>query len=238
MLVIYIIPAAGKATRFPKEKWGFKPLIRIEGKTLLEYSIRSLDLKMNDFLIVVVLAGEHVKEIALILAELEIPCESEIVVLQNETVGQAATVYKVTSKLKLSNELVIHNCDTALNYDGLPSNIECAGLILLFSSNLPSFSYAEVDNNGWVTRTAEKQVISGFASTGTYYFQTISMYRRYYHKTTFDSVEHFVAPIYNSMISDNLKVQGLIAQNVFPLGTPSDLQSNEDFLSDQWVPKW
>jgi NDP-sugar pyrophosphorylase family protein len=238
MILIYIIPAAGKATRFPKEKWGFKPLIRIEGITLLEYSIRSLDLKMNDVLIVVILEGDHVKDIELNLAEIEIPCELEIVVLQSETVGQAATVYEVTSKLKPSDDLVIHNCDTALNFDGFPSHIDCAGSILLFSSDLPSYSYAEMDNDGWVTRTAEKQVISGFASTGTYYFNSISTFRKYYKMFSFGSEEHFIAPMYNSMIFDNLKVRGLLVQNVFPLGTPSDLQSNEGVLRDRWIPKW
>lgn len=236
--MLYLIPAAGRATRFPREKWGFKPLIRIEGRSLLEYSIRSLDIKADDILIVIVLAGDHVKEIELVLKALEIPCEWKVVVLENETVGQAATVYKVSSTVNKAHELVIHNCDTALNFDGIPSYVQSAGLMLLFNSNLSHFSYALMDDVGNVVKTAEKQVISNFASTGTYYFEDIKTFRTYYTKSSFGPGEHFVAPIYNAMISDNLKVGGLLVQNVFPLGTPSDLESNGSDLNEKWVPKW
>ena len=236
--MIFIIPAAGRATRFPRETWGFKPLIRIEGKSLIEYSIRSLDLKANDVVIVIVLAGDHVKEIERVLTGLKIPCEWKVVVLESETAGQAATVYQVTSRLNKAHDLVIHNCDTALNFDGIPSEFDYAGLILLFKSNLPHFSYAEMDNDGCIGRTAEKQVISNFASTGTYYFESTKTFREYYQKSSFGSGEHFVAPIYNLMIFDNLTVQGLLVQKFFPLGTPFDLQSNGDALREQWAPKW
>jgi len=62
--------------------------------------------------------------------------------------------------------------------------------------------------------------------------------KRYSKRASFSSGEHFVAPIYNSMIFDNLKIQGLHVQNVFPLVTPADLESDEDTLREQWVPKW
>ncbi len=236
--MIYVIPAAGKATRFPKEKWGVKPLIRVGEKTLLEYSIRSLGLLSNDFLIVVVLGGHHVGQIKSVMGELGIPCDYEIIVIENVTPGQAATVHEVTSRQSKAAELVIHNCDTALNFAGIPHVLDCAGLIFLFKSDLPQFSYADMDNEGTVIRTAEKEVISTFASTGTYYFESIKTYGNFYKKTSFGSGEHFVAPIYNSMISSGLKIQGRLVQNVFPLGTPSDLLSNESILRDKWIPKW
>ncbi|MCX6131981.1 MAG: hypothetical protein NTX25_23360, partial [Proteobacteria bacterium] len=69
-------------------------------------------------------------------------------------------------------------------------------------------------------------------------FESIKTFQQYYAISSFGSGEHFVAPIYNSMISDNLKVEGLLVQNVFPLGTPSDLESNEINLSEKWIPKW
>ena len=64
------------------------------------------------------------------------------------------------------------------------------------------------------------------------------MQKRYSKRATFSLGEHSVAPIYNSMIFDNLKVQGLLVQNVFLLGTPADLESDEDTLREQRVPKW
>ena len=236
--MIYLIPAAGKATRFPRDKWGFKPLIMVEGKTLIEYSIRSLDLRHNDILIIVVLTSVHVIEIEKVLQALQIPCVWEIIVLENETSGQAATVYEVVSRFNSHQDLIIHNCDTAMNFTGVDLNLNCAGWMLLFMSNLPQLSYADIDDYGNVSKTAEKQVISNFASTGTYYFESTKTYKKYYQQSQFHSGEHYISPIYNTMISDNLKVRGFLAQNVFILGTPSELQSNAGILKEQWVPKW
>ena len=236
--MIYLIPAAGKATRFPRDKWGFKPLIMLDGKTLIEYSIRSLNLKHNDILIIVVLTSVHVSEIEQVLDALHIPCVWEIIVLENETSGQAATVNEVVSHFNSDQDLIIHNCDTAMNFTGTKLDSNCAGWMLLFSSNLPQLSYADIDDNGYVLKTAEKQVISNFASTGTYYFESIRTYKKYYQQSHFGPGEHYITPIYNSMISDNLIVRGFLAQNVFILGTPSDLKSNERILKELWVPKW
>lgn len=236
--MIYLIPAAGKGSRLPRDKWGFKPLIKVHGKTLLEYSIRSLDLSRNDLLVVVVLAGALSAEIDQVLRNLKVPCRWDLILLQNETSGQADTAYQATSRLDSAEALVVHNCDTAMNIGPVETYQDCSGLIWLFESDSPHFSYVSMDSDGLIMETAEKIVISNLATTGTYYFSSIQEFRNYYQKTIFGTNEHFVAPIYNTMILDSLRVRGQFVQAVFPLGTPADIGNYSSPLQKQWIPKW
>jgi dTDP-glucose pyrophosphorylase len=117
-------------------------------------------------------------------------------------------------------------------------NTDCDGLVVLFDSNEPKFSYATLDKDGFLVSTSEKVVISNHASTGTYYFKDIRTFKKYYEKTGFNNGEHFIAPIYNSMIKDGLRVQSAFASEVFPLGTPDDLSEHQERLLKRWKPKW
>lgn len=44
------------------------------------------------------------------------------------------------------------------------------GMVVSFESNLPKYSYAEINSKGLVVRTAEKEVISNHALCGAYFF--------------------------------------------------------------------
>jgi hypothetical protein len=46
------------------------------------------------------------------------------------------------------------------------------GALVSFDSDLPKYSYAEIDENGIVKCTAEKEVISNHALCGAYFFSS------------------------------------------------------------------
>ena len=235
--MIYIIPAAGEGSRFGVEKWGPKPLIQIEGKSLLEYAIRSLPVRNNDEFFFVFRDSKYEIVISECLLKLKIPVRWNFMFLEESTQGQAATVCKIISSINPAEPVVIHNCDTAMTFDN-DFTTDCDGLVVLFHSNEPKFSYATLDKDGLLVSTSEKVVISNYASTGTYYFKDIRTFKKYYEKTSFYNGEHFIAPIYNSMIKDGLRVQSTFASEVFPLGTPDDLSEHQERLLQRWRPRW
>ena len=57
-------------------------------------------------------------------------------------------------------------------------NLDSAGLALAFKSSNPCYSYLECSTNGDVIQSAEKRVISEYASVGTYVFRDCSIYLR------------------------------------------------------------
>ena len=72
------------------------------------------------------------------------------------------------------------DCDLEFKSKGYVENIKSillqpienvdGGMLVSFDSELPKYSYAEVDADMNVIRTAEKEVISHYALCGAYFF--------------------------------------------------------------------
>ena len=59
------------------------------------------------------------------------------------------------------------------------SNSECDSGILTFPSSHPKWSYAKLDENGFVSKVAEKKPISKNATVGIYWWKKGSEYVKY-----------------------------------------------------------
>lgn len=55
------------------------------------------------------------------------------------------------------------------------------GALVSFESNEPRYSYAALGEDGFVTRTAEKEVISNHALCGAYFFSTGRRFKQIAH---------------------------------------------------------
>lgn len=235
--MLYLIPMAGKATRFPSNKYKFKPLIEVEGRTLMEYAIRSLPLRTEDHLILVLRKNADVRSIQMIMESLKVPCPWEIRIISFETKGQAETAFQVLKDYS-DEKVFIHNCDTAMLIGEVNLSQEWDGLLLLFESTEPRFSYAKVESSGLVTETAEKVVISSLASTGSYLFRSPSTFREAYLGHNYSAQEKFIAPLYNNMIRQKMLVRSHVVAGVFSLGTPQDIAENRTRIKSDWIPQW
>lgn len=87
------------------------------------------------------------------------------------------------------------------------------GVALTFQSDNPVYSYLDIDESGYVTRAAEKVVISSHASAGTYWFRSFAVYLRAMahalenrHIQTYNG-RFFVCPLYNGVIDQGLRVR-------------------------------
>ena len=173
----FLITMAGEGRRFREA--GFtvpKMLIEAKGKTLLEWSIDSLPLKICSRLIFVGLQ-QHDEEFQ--LSEKITTLYSHRVkslhfkFINTLTRGQSETAYLAKELVDLSKPLAIFNIDTQFSSSTLEKNLlnkEIDGVLGAFFSTEPRFSFASLDEKGFVTETAEKVVISSNALTGLYHF--------------------------------------------------------------------
>lgn len=87
------------------------------------------------------------------------------------------------------------------------------GILPTFRSDSPVYSYARLESDGRVCRTAEKQVISDLASAGTYFFRNAAVYlaavdhaiRHESEQTYKDSF--FLCPLFNGVIASGHDVR-------------------------------
>ena len=210
--MIIVIPMAGAGSRFPKSEFpNHKSLIEFNGKTLLEYSLRSLPFEKSKCVVFIVLTSQINAQMESLISRLCGSTPFEILCLDNPTRGQADWGVERRS----------------------------GGVIFTFESDSDSFSYAKVDNRGYVTEVAEKRVISEFASSGTYWFSSVGLYEECYARQSNNNTysELFVAPLYQELINGGIDVKIQQCEEVFPLGTPKDLEQSTAKIH-LWKPQW
>ena len=101
------------------------------------------------------------------------------------------------------------------------------GGILTFNATHPKWSYAKVDETGFVSEVAEKKVISDQATVGVYYWKRGSDYVKYAEQMIEKNIrtnnEFYVCPVFNEAISDGKKIRVKTVEKMWGIGTPEDL---------------
>jgi len=149
----------------------------------------------------------------------------------SETDGQLTTV-----KLGILNSKITDNYDELIVYNGdtvrhIPFDFdfhESDGLIEVFNQDGDHWSF--VDQIGKVNKVSEKRRISNFCSTGLYGFKTINLFLKFSDKVKLINNEKFIAPIYNELIRENLKVTSFLSHwsNFTLCGTPEEYELNKE----------
>jgi dTDP-glucose pyrophosphorylase len=102
------------------------------------------------------------------------------------------------------------------------------GILTFTRENDPKWSYAKLDENGFVSEVAEKNPISNHATVGIYYYNKGSEYVKYAEQMISKNIrfknEFYVAPVYNEMIQDNKKIKIYDCDAMHGIGTPEDLE--------------
>ena len=113
-----------------------------------------------------------------------------------------------------AHELLVAYCDSFLTIDLNDFIAHCRrrsadGGIIVYPSSNPSDSYAAIDAEQNVRRTAEKQVISPHGTAGFYYFRKgedfVSGAQALAARSGLDT-ELFVCPVYNELIGRGKRV--------------------------------
>lgn len=231
-----VIPMAGLGSRFSDAGYEDpKPLIDINGKHMIEVVINNLTPDCAHRFIFVC-QEEHVEHYGLD-AIFSSSCESyELIAINGITDGAAVSVLKGRHLFDNDEALMIANSDQWVDMDiddylNDMSNRELDGSMMTMRASDPKWSYAKVDESGFVSEVVEKVVISDEATVGIYNFARGRDYCRFSDYMIEENVrsngEFYVAPVYTFMAEQGLKVGvfniGAEASGMYGLGTPNDL---------------
>ena len=233
MSIHYIMPMAGRGSRFSKQGFDFpKPLIEIYGKAFFYWSTQSIrkfiELSSLDFVVL----KEHVDNYKIDEKIKSFFPEAHIHVLPKVTEGAVITSLKGIENIEDDEPILFNDCDHL--FKSSLFNEYCAkrdfsstdGLLLTFKSNEPKYSFVEKDKSGSVIRTVEKEAVSNEAICGCYYFKSKSIFekaaKRYLNNCNYS--EFFMSGVYNVMIEQELTVKSMMTDFHVPFGIPEEYE--------------
>ena len=228
-----VIPMAGRGSRFSIAGYDVpKPLIEVIDRPMIQWVVENLNLADAHFLFIVQEA--HLNEKTKSLLETCAP-GCTIVPTREVTEGPACSVLLAREHLDMEKPLLIANSDQFLEWDAnafMYQSQEVDGSISVFQQSDPTdtkWSYASLDENGYVKETREKQVISTLASTGVYYWKRAGDFCKYADQMIMENTrvnnEFYVCPMYNYAVKDGMKIRAIECQRMWGLGVPDDLKT-------------
>lgn len=243
-----IIPMAGLGSRF--SKMGFsqpKPLIQVNGKTLIEHSVSSLNLNARYIFITRDYGqGSYNEELS---AHLKALCPDSIEIkIDSPTSGATETCLYAKEYINNDDPLIITNCDQLINWNSndfidFVKTMNSDGAVVLFKSNDKKNSFADI-NNGIVTKIVEKENISDNALVGIHYWKSgkdfvTSGQSLVKHFRESGSPECYISETYNYIISMGKLVHPYFLQKngYIPLGTPEDISIYNGKIKEYYTEK-
>jgi HAD superfamily hydrolase (TIGR01509 family) len=225
-----LIPMAGAGSRFEQAGYTFpKPLIEVGGKPMIQLVVENINVDAEHIFIV---QKEHYDKYNLQYLLHLISPNCQIVQVDGITEGAACTTLLAKEFIDNDEPLLTANSDQFVDWD---SNeflyaMQAGGVdggILTFDSVHPKWSFAKVDDSGFVTEVAEKKPISNNATVGIYYWARGSDYVKYAEQMIKAdrrvNNEFYVCPVFNEAIEDDKKIRIFPIEKMWGLGTPEDL---------------
>jgi HAD superfamily hydrolase (TIGR01509 family) len=225
-----LIPMAGAGSRFEKAGYSFpKPLIDVNGEPMIKLVTENLNVDAN-FIYIVQKKHREAYNLDTLLNLISPNCS--IIEVDGITEGAACTTLLAKHLINNENPLIMANSDQFVEWDSNEfmykmNESNCDGGIVTFKSTHPKWSFAKVDENGFITEVAEKNPISDIATVGIYYWKKGSDYVKYAEKMIEKNIrvnnEFYVCPVFNQSIEDNKKIIPFQISKMYGLGTPEDL---------------
>lgn len=231
MGINYIICAAGAGTRFTGLGLNTpKPLLMLEGKTLLEWSVESLPIEAQDTLIIITGSNDTIRpRVAGCLQKNHPDITIKWIQLDQRTSGQLHTALLSKPHWTASQPIVIYNCDTYFESHSVAAAMQdptIEGLIPCAKAKGEMWSFCQIEAGDRVTQVAEKKRISSWASVGYYYFRDAE---KFAHRAQTElerpdrTTESYVAPLYESYLAAGEKVMMDRVSRFKPMGTPEQI---------------
>ena len=191
---------AGEGSRFAKAGWTTpKPLIELRGVPLFMRAINSVALEGVDMKYSFIVRQEHIDNQGIDKLIKDIQPDANVFSVLKTTRGAVETCLVAESAIDDEDAIVVMDCDLEFRsvcYNKLvsaalsvPANQADGGALVSFDSDNPRYSYALVDNEGRVLRTAEKEPISNHALCGAYFFGSGRDFKRIAHQLLDDGTQ-------------------------------------------------
>lgn len=233
-----VIPMAGAGSRF--EKGGFKvpkPLIPVHGTPMIQVVIQNLT-PFENHRFIFICQRTHINKYGLHEKLSSWAPNSVIVEMDGLTEGAACSVLAAKSLIDNDSPLMIANSDQFVDVDinsylSVLKDSSLDALIMTMQAHDPKWSYVGLNNEGYVSKVVEKQVISDEATVGIYNFRHghsyVSAAEEMIANDERVNGEFYVAPTYNNLIARGQRVGisniGSVGSGMYGLGTPVDLES-------------
>ena len=225
-----LIPMAGAGSRFEKAGYTFpKPLIDVNGKPMIQVVVENLNIDAN-YIYVVQKSHREKYNLDSLLNLLTPNCK--IIEVNGITEGAACTALLAKEYIDNDNPLIFANSDQYVEWNSNEfmykmNETNADGGIVTFNATHPKWSFAKVNENGFVTEVAEKNPISDIATVGFYYWKYGSDFVKYAEQMIDKNIrvnnEFYVCPVFNQAILDGKKIRNFKIKNMWGLGTPEDL---------------
>lgn len=238
-MINIVIPMAGAGSRFAKAGYKKpKPFIDVLGKPMICHVLDNLD--MPDAKFILLARKEHYDNEPETIQWIKNNYNVEFVLIDKLTEGAACTVLHAHRLINNDAPLLIANSDQIVDMnitdyinDSSARNLD--GSVLCFQDDDTKWSYAKIDDNGYIVEIKEKVVISEHATVGIYYFakgrnfveNAIDMFVRNERVNN----EFYVAPVYNYAIDKGGKfgIYSIDMNQMHGTGTPEDLDKYIEF---------
>jgi NDP-sugar pyrophosphorylase family protein len=240
-----LYPIAGFGTRFANQ--GFKelkPFIKIKDKYIIEYSLSSLNISGNYYIITRQLDKKYKDILNEIFHKYNI--NGHIIEIDRPTLGAAETCYLIKDYINNDNPLLVTNCDQYTpwdsnkfiefinhnNYDVVVTTFNHEPITL---NTLTKYSFIKVNNSNLATEFSEKLAISYLSLNGIHYWRKSSLF--------FDSAkllledksiiqEKYISLTFNYLIKQNYRISyfNMEPNTFYSLGSPEEIEKNLDWL--------
>ncbi|RHM09618.1 hypothetical protein DWZ81_10420 [Parabacteroides merdae] len=234
-----IMPMAGEGSRFLKEGWTTpKPLIELNGQPLFKHAISSVtdkDIQMKYSFIV---RQEHIDKYQIDKGIRSFLPEANLFSVVKTTRGAVETCLIAENAIADDDAVIVMDCDLEFRSKKFmeiikqilnkPIEEATGGALVSFESNEPRYSYAALGEDGFVARTAEKEVISNHALCGAYFFASGRRFKQIAHlllaEPAFTKPEYYVSLLFNYLLKDGEKVWLAPMEEYYSYGTPEELK--------------
>lgn len=234
-----IMPMAGEGSRFLKEGWTTpKPLIELKGMPLFKRAIGSVHIDDHPMKYSFIVRQEHIDKYEIDKGIKSFLPEAEVFSVKQTTRGAVETCLIAENAIDDADGVIVMDCDLEFRSNEFLKIIHKilsqsvaeseGGALVSFESDQPRYSYAELGDDGYVVRTAEKEVISNHALCGAYFFSTGKRFKEIAHKLLdepeFKKPEYYVSLLYNYMLAEGEKVRLATMEEYYSYGTPEELK--------------
>ena len=232
------MPMAGEGSRFARAGWTTpKPLIELRGVPLFQRAIGSVAIEGVDMKYSFIVRQEHIDKQHIDELIKDILPEARIFSVLKTTRGAVETCLVAEDAIDDEDAVVVMDCDLEFRskrYNELVANALAltadkadGGALVSFESDNPRYSYAQIDDNGRVLRTAEKEPISNHALCGAYFFGSGKDFKRIAHQLLDDGTngkaEFYVSLLYNYLLAEGKTVRLAPMEEYYSYGTPEEL---------------
>lgn len=226
-----LILASGSGSRMRSRYHLPKPLIDVAGKPMIQRVVENLNI---DAKFTFVVQAEHCATYNLESYLNLIAPDCNIVKVSEITQGAACSALLAKEFIDNDKQLLIANSDQYVSWDSssfmysmISKNTD--GQVLTFKDEEmnPKWSFAKLNDKGYVSEVAEKKPISDLATVGIYAFARgkdfVKAAEKMIEKDIRVNNEFYLCPVYNEMIADSAKISTFNCEKMQGLGTIEDL---------------